>query len=46
MWLHGRAAEIAGPTLIADDLAEAIPQSACTGRMSELIVGSRHAVMA
>lgn len=27
VWLHGRAAEIAGPALIADDLAEAIPQA-------------------
>lgn len=27
VWLHGRAAEIAGPHLIADDLAEAIPQA-------------------
>jgi ADP-dependent NAD(P)H-hydrate dehydratase / NAD(P)H-hydrate epimerase len=25
VWLHGRAAEIAGPQLIADDLLEAIP---------------------
>jgi ADP-dependent NAD(P)H-hydrate dehydratase / NAD(P)H-hydrate epimerase len=25
VWLHGQAAEIAGPQLIADDLAEAIP---------------------
>ena len=25
VWLHGRAAEIAGPTMIADDLVEAIP---------------------
>jgi hydroxyethylthiazole kinase-like uncharacterized protein yjeF len=25
VWLHGRAAEIAGPQLIADDLVEAIP---------------------
>ena len=25
VWLHGRAAEIAGPGMIADDLAEAIP---------------------
>lgn len=25
VWLHGRAAEIAGPALIADDLAAAIP---------------------
>jgi hydroxyethylthiazole kinase-like uncharacterized protein yjeF len=25
VWLHGRAAEIAGPTMIADDLIEAIP---------------------
>jgi hydroxyethylthiazole kinase-like uncharacterized protein yjeF len=25
VWLHGRAAEIAGPQLIADDLANAIP---------------------
>ena len=25
VWLHGRAAEIAGPQLIADDLADAIP---------------------
>jgi len=24
-WLHGRAAELAGPQMIADDLAEAIP---------------------
>jgi hydroxyethylthiazole kinase-like uncharacterized protein yjeF len=27
IWLHGRAAEIAGPHMIADDLAEAIPQA-------------------
>jgi NAD(P)H-hydrate repair Nnr-like enzyme with NAD(P)H-hydrate dehydratase domain len=27
VWLHGRAAEIAGPQLIADDLVEAIPQA-------------------
>jgi ADP-dependent NAD(P)H-hydrate dehydratase / NAD(P)H-hydrate epimerase len=27
VWLHGRAADIAGPRLIADDLAEAIPQA-------------------
>jgi hydroxyethylthiazole kinase-like uncharacterized protein yjeF len=27
VWLHGRAAEIAGAHLIADDLAEAIPQA-------------------
>jgi hydroxyethylthiazole kinase-like uncharacterized protein yjeF len=27
VWLHGRAAEIAGPQLIADDLAEAIPDA-------------------
>jgi hydroxyethylthiazole kinase-like uncharacterized protein yjeF len=26
VWVHGRAAEIAGPHMIADDLAEAIPQ--------------------
>jgi hydroxyethylthiazole kinase-like uncharacterized protein yjeF len=25
VWLHGRAAEIAGPAMIADDLADAIP---------------------
>jgi hydroxyethylthiazole kinase-like uncharacterized protein yjeF len=25
VWLHGRAAEIAGPQMIADDLAQAIP---------------------
>lgn len=25
VWLHGKAAEIAGPQMIADDLAEAIP---------------------
>jgi NAD(P)H-hydrate repair Nnr-like enzyme with NAD(P)H-hydrate dehydratase domain len=24
-WLHGRAAEIAGPEMIADDLVDAIP---------------------
>jgi hydroxyethylthiazole kinase-like uncharacterized protein yjeF len=27
VWLHGRAAEIAGPNMIADDLAAAIPQA-------------------
>ncbi len=27
VWLHGRAAEIAGPGLIADDLAGAIPEA-------------------
>jgi NAD(P)H-hydrate repair Nnr-like enzyme with NAD(P)H-hydrate dehydratase domain len=27
VWLHGRAAEIAGPAMIADDLATAIPQA-------------------
>ncbi|HXH52659.1 MAG TPA: NAD(P)H-hydrate dehydratase [Sphingomicrobium sp.] len=27
VWLHGRAAEIAGPYLIADDLAAAIPEA-------------------
>jgi ADP-dependent NAD(P)H-hydrate dehydratase / NAD(P)H-hydrate epimerase len=27
VWLHGRAAEIAGPELIADDLAAAIPRA-------------------
>ena len=27
VWLHGRAAEIAGPQLIADDLADAIPSA-------------------
>ena len=27
VWLHGRAAEIAGPQMIADDLAEAIPEA-------------------
>ncbi len=27
VWLHGRAAEIAGPEMIADDLAEAIPRA-------------------
>ena len=27
VWLHGRAAEIAGPQLIADDLANAIPEA-------------------
>ncbi|HEV2596396.1 MAG TPA: NAD(P)H-hydrate dehydratase [Sphingomicrobium sp.] len=26
VWLHGRAAEIAGPGMIADDLAQAIPK--------------------
>jgi NAD(P)H-hydrate repair Nnr-like enzyme with NAD(P)H-hydrate dehydratase domain len=25
VWLHGRAAETAGPLMIADDLVEAIP---------------------
>jgi NAD(P)H-hydrate repair Nnr-like enzyme with NAD(P)H-hydrate dehydratase domain len=24
-WIHGRAGEIAGPHMIADDLADAIP---------------------
>jgi hydroxyethylthiazole kinase-like uncharacterized protein yjeF len=27
VWLHGRAAELAGPHMIADDLAAAIPQA-------------------
>ena len=27
VWLHGRAAELAGPGLIADDLVDAIPQA-------------------
>jgi NAD(P)H-hydrate repair Nnr-like enzyme with NAD(P)H-hydrate dehydratase domain len=27
VWLHGRAAEIAGPDMIADDLVHAIPQA-------------------
>lgn len=27
VWIHGRAAEIAGPGMIADDLVEAIPQA-------------------
>ncbi len=27
VWIHGRAAEIAGPQMIADDLAAAIPQA-------------------
>jgi len=27
VWLHGRAAEIAGPSMIADDLVAAIPQT-------------------
>lgn len=27
VWLHGRAAEIAGPQMTADDLAEAIPRA-------------------
>lgn len=27
VWLHGRAAEIAGPQMIADDLANAVPQA-------------------
>jgi len=27
VWLHGHAAEIAGPQMIADDLADAIPQA-------------------
>ena len=27
VWIHGRAAEIAGPEMIADDLADAIPKA-------------------
>ena len=27
VWLHGRAAEIAGPGMIADDLVEALPHA-------------------
>ncbi len=27
VWLHGRAAEIAGPQMIADDLADAVPRA-------------------
>ena len=38
VWLHGRAAEIAGPQMIADDLVEAIPARTRTARMNEPIV--------
>jgi hydroxyethylthiazole kinase-like uncharacterized protein yjeF len=31
VWLHGRAAEIAGPAMIADDLVEAIPRALALG---------------
>jgi NAD(P)H-hydrate repair Nnr-like enzyme with NAD(P)H-hydrate dehydratase domain len=27
VWLHGRAAELAGPNMIADDLVAAIPKA-------------------
>jgi NAD(P)H-hydrate repair Nnr-like enzyme with NAD(P)H-hydrate dehydratase domain len=27
VWLHGRAAEIAGPSMIADDLVHSIPKA-------------------
>ena len=37
VWLHGRAAEIAGPQMIADDLAGAIPARA-RARVNEPIV--------
>ena len=30
VWLHGRAAELAGPEMIADDLAEPIPDAIAT----------------
>lgn len=30
VWLHGRAAKIAGSTMIADDLADAIPEALAT----------------
>jgi NAD(P)H-hydrate repair Nnr-like enzyme with NAD(P)H-hydrate dehydratase domain len=26
-WIHGRAAELAGPQMIADDLVEALPRA-------------------
>lgn len=34
VWLHGRAAELAGPQMIADDLADAVPAAirSCTNR--------------
>ena len=32
VWLHGRAAEVAGPALIADDLIDAIPQALALAR--------------
>ena len=32
VWLHGRAAELAGPALIADDLLDAIPQALALAR--------------
>jgi hydroxyethylthiazole kinase-like uncharacterized protein yjeF len=32
VWLHGRAAELAGPGLIADDLAAAIPRALLLAR--------------
>ena len=37
VWLHGRAAEIAGPAMIADDLVEAIP-AAIASPVNELVV--------
>ena len=30
VWLHGRAAEIAGPQMIADDLVDAVPRAIAT----------------
>jgi NAD(P)H-hydrate repair Nnr-like enzyme with NAD(P)H-hydrate dehydratase domain len=32
VWLHGRAAEIAGPAMIADDLVAAIPAALALAR--------------
>jgi hydroxyethylthiazole kinase-like uncharacterized protein yjeF len=32
VWLHGRAAEIAGPAMIADDLIDALPQASALCR--------------
>jgi NAD(P)H-hydrate repair Nnr-like enzyme with NAD(P)H-hydrate dehydratase domain len=31
-WLHGRAAELAGPAMIADDLIQALPRALALAR--------------
>jgi hydroxyethylthiazole kinase-like uncharacterized protein yjeF len=43
VWLHGRAAEIAGPAMIADDLVAAIPAALALAQCAKRSSGTRRA---